>query len=291
MIPRGAALYTRYLSVKSRLEGYLYLVASGTIPIMADCHDDDRSPVVEDLIRRSAEDAHDCGISIGARDSGAVLELVLASVIEATRKLMAVRDDPDQLRRPHPYGDRFTKRASELHRVPQLVPFVYSRLVRHRLLPAPSVFIIRSLVAELPPRRQGIAGRRPGLVAIATSDVVPNGEGWAETGAGWTAIDHDHVIEHDRDWAAGPSHGMTEQPLTRLVEATVAAHPETPIVVDLLNWPTRANGIVDFGLRYPDIASQLWRHPDGQLIFRFARPLRRASSTSSRSLDQPLRQS
>jgi hypothetical protein len=226
-----------------------------------------RQATVNEIVRLSAEDACRCEILIGARNYGALTNLVIDGVTQAVKRLIPIRGDPEKLRRPGPYGPRFAKRASELTRVHQLTPFVYGRLILRGLLPPPELFVVQSLDAELRPER-GIAGRRPGLAAISVADAskLSATTSCREIGVGWSAIDLDHVLDRDHEWA-GPEHGGLEMPLTRLLDSITAAHPDTPVVIGTLDWPTRQDGVTSYVTRHPDIASQLWQHPTGLLIF------------------------
>lgn len=230
--------------------------------------EDVQRPTVDKLLRISCDDARESGIALGARIHGALNDVVVDGVAEAVRRLAPIRGDPHQVRGSEPYGSRFAKRASELPRVHQLTPFVYRRLILEGLLPPPDLFIVRSADADLPPPRPGIAGRRPGITAIAASN---SASALPEVGIGWSPIDSDHVIDLDHEWA-GPEHGTIELPLTRLLEAVTVAHPSVPVVVDLLDWPVRRDGIVKYEPRFPDIPTQLWQHPAALLIFRSTAP-------------------
>lgn len=223
---------------------------------------------VNELVRQSAVLARVCEIAFGARDHGALTDVVVDGLTEAVRRLIPIRGDPEQLRRTGPYGppgSQFTKRASELGRVHQLTPFVYCWLIQHGLLPPPEMLVVRSMDADLRSGR-GIAGRRPGLAAIALAHSGPAATHIEALGTAWSPIEHEHVLDRDREWA-GPEHGGVEMPLTRLLQSTTAAHPGTPVVIETLDWPTRQGGVTRYVPRRSDIASQLWQHPKSLLIF------------------------
>jgi hypothetical protein len=230
---------------------------------------------VDGLLRRSAQDALECGIDVGERADGSLLEYVVHGAADAARRLRSIRGDAEQLKKSGPY-QAVAQHASELHRFPQLISFVQRQLIAQGRLDEPMAFDVRTVAAEMPTDRKGCVGnKRPGVIAIANYDARSTaGARWSEHPAGYSGIDHEHVIDLDQPPPGEQRNAVIDKPLTRLLEALTTAHPHTPIVVDELDWPIRSDTIISYDKHWPDISSQLALHRDRPIVFRCEAPER-----------------
>ena len=229
--------------------------------------DDAGKPVlVDQIIVWAVRAAARRGIVLGERDGGDINSVTIAAwITDAVHHVMPIRGDPEQLKKAPPWHT-MSKRAAELHRFPQVVPFAHRELINHKHLEEPHVINVRGIAPDMPTRRDGVGRKRPGLIAIAQHQPQ------VLRPAGWSPIDFDHVVDPAR--SAGEL-DLVELPLRRLVEGLLAAHPYTPIVIEPLYWPHRTDGVYAYDTRYSDIGQQLRSARAGQLIFSSQAPINR----------------
>jgi hypothetical protein len=236
-----------------------------------------RRELLEDVIRRSVARAGDKGISVAHRETGAMREPVVKGLAEIVEGVHAVGPtDSSALRRAQVWAP-LAKRASELPNVAFVTPFVDAELQDRGLLGPLSAIAVSVFACEMSEGRTrgGVGGKRTGLLAMgidARGAVRP---------AGWAAIGKRDSVQED-----GRMPDSGENVLISLLSALGTAHPDVPMFVEGLLWPTLVEGRVEYVTRFGDAAT-IERTRSLPVVFRIAPPDRTVHFTAS-TIESPM---